>query len=211
LIVTLSAVIIILFSGLTFERTTIWKNCGTFWGNVAEEFSKLELPYFNRAAYYYTNKKYDAALADFSKAIEIYPKYKEALQWREDIYIKKLQYKQAAEDLLVLTEIDPKNFDNYSKLGEIYGRYLNQPDKSLTFLLKAYELKPDNEGIVTNLGIVYGMKGDYKQSLQYLKKASDINPSDTNNIKNIAITYKILGDKKMADEYFAKISKIRQK
>ncbi len=205
LIVSIAAVIIMLFSGLTFARTTIWKNCATFWGNVAEEYPKLELPYFNRAAYYYTNKKYDAALADFSKAIDIYPKYKEALQWRADIYVKNLQYKQAADDLLVLTEIDPKNFDNYSKLGEIYGRYLNQPDKSLTFLLKAYELKPENEGIATNLGVVYGMKGDYKQSLQYFKKASDINPSDTNNIKNIAITYKILGDKKMADYYYSKI------
>ena len=211
LIITVGAVIIILFSGLTFERSTVWKTCGTFWGNVAEEYPKLELPYFNRAAYYYSNKKYDAALADFSKAIEIYPKYKEALQWRADIYIKNLQYKEAAADLLTLTEIDPKNFDNYSKLGEIYGRYLNQPNKSLTFLLKAYELKPDNEGIVTNIGVVYAMRNDYKQALQYFIKAADINPADTSNLKNIAITYRSLGDKKMADEYFLKIAKMRQK
>jgi tetratricopeptide (TPR) repeat protein len=211
LIIAVGAVIIILFSGLTFERTQVWKTCGTFWGNVAEEYPKLELPYFNRAAYYYSNKKYDAALADFSKAIEIYPKYKEALQWRADIFIKNLQYKQAAGDLLTLTEIDPKNFDNYSKLGEIYGRYLNQPDKSLTYLRKAYELKPDNEGIATNLGVVYAMRNDYKHALQYFIKAADINPADTSNLKNIAITYRSLGDKKMADEYFAKISKMRQK
>jgi Flp pilus assembly protein TadD len=211
LIVTIGSVIIIVFGCLTFERAGIWKNCGTFWGNVAEEFPKLELPYFNRAAYYYTNKNYDAALSDFSKALEIYPDYKEALQWRADIYIKKLQYKLAAEDLLRLTKLDPKNFDNYSKLGELYGRYMNDPEKSLSFLLKAFDLKPDNAGTLSDLGVVYGMKGDYKQALLYFKKATDINPNDTNSLKNIAITYKSLGDEKMANEYFSRISQTRKK
>jgi Tfp pilus assembly protein PilF len=211
LIVIIGSIMIILFSGLTFERTAIWKNCATFWGNVAKEFPRLELAYYNRAAYYYENKNYDAALADFSKAIEIYPKYKESLQWRADIYNKKSLYKPETDDLLKLVEIDPENYDNYSKLGEIYGRYLNEPDKSLSFLLKAYELKPENEGNITNIGIVYGMKGDFKQALQYFTKAYTLNPNDTNNLRNITLTYKSLGDEKMADEYFSRIAKMRQK
>jgi len=207
----LGSFIILAFSCLTFERTTVWKNCGTFWGNVAEEFPKLELAYYNRAAYYYSNKNYDAALADFSKSLQIYPNYKEALQWRADIFIKKTQYALAAEDLSRLTKLDSKNFENYSKLGEIYGRYLNDPVKADTFLLKATQLKPDDSSVLDNLGIVNVMKGNFQQALQYFKKAFEINPNDTNTLKNIAITYKNLGNEKMANDCFSKLMQMKKK
>lgn len=207
-IVIACSVIIMLFCGLTFRRAEIWKDPGTFWGNVAEEFPKLELPYYNRAAYFFSEKKYDNALADFSKALSIYPGYKDALKWRAETYIIKKQYQMAAEDISRLVKLDSSNFDNNYKLGEIYGKYLKNPENSEKYLLKAHNLKPGDAGTLMNLGVIYGMKGDNKKALVYFNKVIEINPDDTNALKNIAIAYKLSGDEKNANEYLARIKMI---
>ena len=211
LLMVLSSVIVLLLGYLTFERTKIWRNSGVFWGNVAEEFPKLELPYYNRAAYYYGIKDYDSALLDFNKAIQINPKYKDALSWRSEIFTKKLQYQLAADDYNKLIEIDPNDFDAYAKLGELYGKYLNNINKAQEYLTKAYTLKPDNAANLDNLGIVCALKGDNKLAMQYFEKALSLNPNDASTLRNLGITYKNAGDEKKAKEYLDKADLMSKK
>ena len=193
--------IILGLSYQTSERTKVWKNSGEFWGNVAEEFPKLELPYFNRGAYYYGIKNYDAALNDFSKAIECYPNYKEALQWRAEIYTNQTKYNQAKEDYLHLIRINTENADINTKLGEIFGRYLNNPDSAIIYLTKANQLQPKNFSIIDNIGISYAMKGKLELALQFFMQAQKLKPNDQNTLMNISITYKNMGNIKKAEEY----------
>ena len=186
---------------LTFERTYVFKNSGEFWGNVAEEFPKLELSYFNRGAYYYGLKDYDAALNEFSKAIECYPDYKEALQWRAEIYSNQNKYIQAKEDYLHLIRINSSNAEVYSKLGEIYGKSLNNIDSALIYLKKSIHIQPSNYVVLDNIGITYAMKGKFDLALENFMQALKLKPNDQNTLMNISIAYMSMGNTKKAEEY----------
>ncbi len=204
LIILSGSVIVLTLSYLTFERTKIWKNSGTFWGNVAEEFPKLELPYYNRAAYYFGIKDFDAALTDFDKAIERNPNYKDAFIWRAELHVQKNNYVAAAYDYLQVIRLDSNLFDANFKLGELYGKQLNDLDKSLFYLRKANQIKPSDVATLDNLGIVYAIKGKYDSALIYFEKALELNPNEPNTLRNIGMMYKNIGQEQKANEYLSR-------
>ncbi len=115
--------------------------------------------------------------------------------------------------IMILNSIITKNpdyFQAYSKLGEIYGRYYNNLDKSIEFYLKAIAIKPDDVQTMENLGIVYAMKNNIQESLKYLNKAFELNPGDIQLCQNIAKVYMDSGDKNKASEYLQKANQLKK-
>ncbi|MCD4679306.1 MAG: tetratricopeptide repeat protein [Bacteroidales bacterium] len=200
-VIILSVIILIVFCVITFERTQIWKTRGTFWGDVAMKNPNLELPYLNRGIYYMTIEDKDAALADFSKALKIFPDYQDALKQRYHLLISKGLYNDALNDLTRLIRLDPSNVAAHYMMGEIYGKYLNDPDNALIYLNKAFKLNPEDFSVLSNLGIVYAMKGDVTNAIKYFNFAEELQPNDANLLLNLSILYGNIGDIQKAEEY----------
>lgn len=200
-VIILSVIILSVFCVITFERTKIWKTRGTFWGDVAMKNPNLELPYLNRGIYYMTIEDKDAALADFSKALKIFPDYQDALKQRYHLLIGKGLYNDALNDLTRLIRLDPNNVAAYYMIGEIYGKYLNDPDNALIYLNKAFKLNPDDFSVLRNMGIVYAMKGDATNAIKYFNFAKELQPNDANLLLNLSILYGNIGDTQKAEEY----------
>lgn len=115
--------------------------------------------------------------------------------------------------LLILNEIikeNPQNDKAYNKLGEIYGRIYNDLEKSLNYTTTAYKLNPKNPDNPKNLGLIYGIKGNYKESLKYFLEAYNLKPDDKDLVAKISLTYKNLGDKVHSDEFIIKSNSIKQ-
>jgi tetratricopeptide (TPR) repeat protein len=114
--------------------------------------------------------------------------------------------------LILLNEIikkDPQNDKAYNKAGEIYGRLYNDMERSLSYTLTAYKLNPKNPDNPKNLGLIYGIKGNYNESLKYFLEAYSLNPNDKDLLQKISLTYKNLGDKAKADEFMNKAVNIK--
>lgn len=83
---------------------------------------------------------YDKALDAYEKSLKIDPKGMLPLQNIPVVYIYQKKYKKAIKAYENLAEIDEKNPEIYYGIGIIYYQNLNENEKSLDYLCKAYKL-----------------------------------------------------------------------
>ena len=95
--------------------------------------------YFNRGFAYINKGQYDRAISDYTKAIEIDPKYASIYYNRGIAYDNKGQYDQAISDHTKAIEIDPKLVSAYYNRGVVYY-FKKEYDKSWEDLKKAQNL-----------------------------------------------------------------------
>jgi tetratricopeptide (TPR) repeat protein len=91
---------------------------------------------------------------------------------------------------------------NYN-LGTWYGREKQDFPKAIQYLEKASKLSPADPDIFNNLGLVYGMTGDYNSALKSFLNAYTFRKDDKQIITNIGVTYQHLGDTTNAARYFS--------
>jgi tetratricopeptide (TPR) repeat protein len=118
-------------------------------------------------------------------------------------------------------------FELKREIGYVYGKELNNLDSSIVYLEEALDLvllknqllqnhnadlKPADASNIRgelfqtykDLGVAYGMNGNYTRALEVMLNAEKMNPSDKQLMTNIAQTYRQLGDIEKANEYFQK-------
>lgn len=144
---------------------------------------------------YDDSKKYLEWLIKFKPDSMLY-KYKLAL-----LFEQKQDFETTLKILHEITDKDPENLNSYVKLGEIYGRYLNDLNSSEKYLLKAWDVDSTNFSTNENLGIVYGLKQNFEKSLLYFQRALEIDPANKRLHSNIANTHKMLGNNTKAEEH----------
>ncbi|CAN5872270.1 hypothetical protein BH11BAC4_BH11BAC4_04670 [soil metagenome] len=83
---------------------------------------------------------YDKALDAYKRSLEIDPKGMLPLQNIAIVYQFKKEYREAIRTYERLAEIDPKNPEIYYGIGHVYTAYLNEYEKGLDNMCKAYNL-----------------------------------------------------------------------
>jgi serine phosphatase RsbU (regulator of sigma subunit)/anti-sigma regulatory factor (Ser/Thr protein kinase)/TolA-binding protein len=76
---------------------------------------------------HYKNQRFKEAIAEFEKAIRIYPDFKEAFSILGNAYFRNRMYEQAANAYLRVKEMDPYDTTAYENMGVIYanrGEYM---------------------------------------------------------------------------------------
>ena len=85
-------------------------------------------------------ENYDKALEAYKKSLEIDPEGLMPLQNIAIVYQYKKEYNKAIEAYEKLAEIDKNNPEVYYGIGNIYTNYLQDFEKALPFMCKAYNL-----------------------------------------------------------------------
>lgn len=94
-----------------------------------------------------------------------------------------------------LLKENPQSAPALSKIGEIYGKYLNNIDSSIVYLTKAYEISPTDASLLENIGVAYGIKKNFAKSIEFFKKAIEVKPDNPQTYMNLAGSYLNIGDK----------------
>jgi protein O-mannosyl-transferase len=110
-----------------------------------------------------------------------------------------------------LITIKPDYYNAYNKFGEIYGRYLNDMNRSLIYLNKALSLKSNDASVLENLGVAYGIIKQFDKSEYYFKKALEVKPDNPQVYQNLAGTYKNMGRIDLAEIAMAKAQELEKK
>ncbi len=120
-------------------------------------------------------RQYDRAIREFTKALEINPKYAVAYNNRGVVYTKKRQYGRDIRDFNKALEINPKYAEAYYNRG---NHYYNQReyDRAIRDFTKAIEINPKYAVAYNNRGVVYRRKGQVDQAIRDFTKATEINP-----------------------------------
>ncbi|GCL53597.1 tetratricopeptide repeat protein [Microcystis aeruginosa NIES-3806] len=142
--------------------------------NQAIYLAPRALWYVIRARYYFFQQKYDLALDDHNKAIELNPNYAMAYSVRATHYSYQQKSDLALDDYNKAIELNP-NYGLYYR-----GRGLNyllqqKYDLALADFNKAIDINPNDAGAYNNRGNLYSYQQKYDLALSDFNKAIDLN------------------------------------
>lgn len=98
---------------------------------IAEASYEEAIAYFQRAIRYMQQEKYDLALAEFTRAIELDPKYANAYIGRGMIYTILEKWQAAFQDLNVAIRLNPRDGYAYLFRGYVYLAFNEKQNASV--------------------------------------------------------------------------------
>jgi Flp pilus assembly protein TadD len=132
--------------------------------------------YNNRGIAYAEKGQYDQAISDFSKAIEINPRYGKAYNNRGIVYRLTGRYDQAISDFNKAIEINPMDAQTHNNLAWLFAT-ANTPsfrngEKAVGLAQKACELSEwKNPGYLDTLAASYARVRDFGNATKWQEKA----------------------------------------
>ncbi len=114
--------------------------------------------FFNRGIAYKVKGEIDKAAAEYERALEVTPKYAEALNNLGNIRKDQKQYDEAIRCLELSIEVFPDNPNTYNNLGTVFAMKGNF-NKAALYFTKAVRLQPSYIDARQNLGQAYQKQG----------------------------------------------------
>jgi tetratricopeptide (TPR) repeat protein len=155
-------------------------------------------------------KNIDSAIFYYQKALQLNPK--EIVFDNIDIVLNRTDSVDQIINICEnLVKKFPKRFSLNYKLGYYYGRYKNNLNKSIYYLEKAVEIKPDDFAANKDLGVAYALSNNLNKASEQFEKAIKINSKDIDTYKNLYLSLLNLGKKNEADKILAIIKEMENK
>ena len=143
--------------------------------NQQKKKSKTAISYFKGVACQ-LKRRWDEAIDEYNKAIEINPEYACAYNARGHAYYIKGQYDKAISDFTKAIKLNPRNAEAYNDRGITYDEGKSEYDKAISDFTKAIELNPKDAKAYNNRGNAYVKKGQFDKAISDYTKAIEINP-----------------------------------
>ncbi len=187
--IVLLTVFTIFFSALTYKRNKVWNNGISLWTDVINKNPDAFIGYNNRGGTYMNEKKYEQALADLNKAIELRPAYAEALNNRGVILSGKKRNTEALNDLNKAIELQPDYPDALNNRGVILMD-LSKYTEALNDFNKAIELRPGYAEAYYNRGLLFMNEKKYELAVKNYDRALELRPGYPEAVINKGIILK---------------------
>jgi tetratricopeptide (TPR) repeat protein len=163
--------------------------------------------YCEQAVYCEKEGLYNAAIAHYSKAIELRPDSASLYSVRGNAYAKREDYNSAIEDFTKAIKINVNYMPAYIGRGQMYSFKRNY-DAAIVDYTQAIQLDPNNGGVYCNRGENLVAKGSYDEAFKDFAKAIELNPDDDYAYLNRAVVYQNKGDYDSAKADFFKALEI---
>lgn len=210
---------VLIVCGVFFSYTTVGRNAD-WYDNEALFTADIEnSPNSAKMNYYYANTFLKKQMADeenpqskewlaiaekhFRKAVELYPQF--GLAWY-NLGLVTVQQGKGQEALPYVQralELEPDNAKALALIGQVYGRFMQQPLKGIPPLRKAIETHGNRDpGVVQNLAICYAMTQRNDSAVYYFQMALKDRPNDARILQNLGGLMMQSGREQEAQEYF---------
>lgn len=186
------AIITLVFAFLTFHRNSAWSNEFTLWENTVTRSPSKSRPHTYLALAHAKDESFNAALAEFRKAVDIDPLNVEALYNLGVLFMKTGQFEKAASEFKKAISIRPDLPESYKGITNIYletGQY----GLAARYLLDAMKFWPQAVWVHLNLGTAYARSGDIDKAEASLRRAIVIDPEDPSVNNTLGNVYMIKG------------------
>ncbi|MAX79131.1 MAG: hypothetical protein CL843_03030 [Crocinitomicaceae bacterium] len=164
---------------------------------------------------YYELKEYDHSSHYFLQLASVNPFFenKAALNYNISIAQKQIEKQQFDAGIALLKKTMtyyPNDFSVYNVLGMTYGRYLQDARQSEQYLLKAYQLAPENADVLMNIGTLYAQQGKLNEARTYFEIAVKKVPNNLILLRNLASICYNTGDRENFNRYNARIQQLEK-
>ncbi len=201
--ISMLLLIIVTNSFLTFNRNKVWKDEVSIWSDVVIKSPNKARPFVNLGNALKNIGQFDVAIEDYTKAININPKFSDAYYNRAVAYDKLSQWGKAITDYSKTIEINPKYLEAYNNRGADYGK-LEKWNEAIVDYNAAIKIDSNNAMPYYNCGIAQGSLEQWDTAIIYYSKAIKIDPKYTSAISNRGVSY---GKLKQWDKAIADYSK----
>lgn len=199
-----AAMVVMLFSTISFIRCFDYKDAETLWVATLAENPRCWMASFNLAAIRFEQQRYAEAGALFKNALrhEQYdqPSYDE----QADLHLylgdtllvlgrpqeSKEHFQQAAEYYERVALAETKNAEPYNNLGILYGK-LEQSDQAIRHFQQALEIDPSDPDVNLNLGELYYRLKRFDESVECFQRvleADSLNVRAHYNLGTVSLT-----------------------
>ena len=154
--------------------------------------STLTIALKERGEGYRRAERYDEALGDFTRAIELDRSQVWAFAGRGEIYQLMKRYDEALTDYNRAIELDPSRVWAFAGRGEIY-QLMKRYDEALADYNRAIELDPHEMWHIFDRGLAYREIGHYEKALTDLTRAIEMDPSQVLTIGSRGMAFREIG------------------
>lgn len=166
---------------------------------------------------HHSSNRMEQAVESFQRALDINPRYTEALL-NLAVALNEMGEYDKADSVYELakeaasgepgTYLDPfvkgKLANMHAELGAIY-KSLGINEEAVHEYRKALSLRPDFVDIKTQLGVVFRDMKDYSRAAKLLEEAANINPRYTPARIQLGLTYYLMGERERAKAEWLKV------
>jgi tetratricopeptide (TPR) repeat protein len=192
------------FCAQTFSRSKVWNNPMSLWNDVISKYQNVVWAYNNRGVIYLKEKKYEAAVVDFNKAISLNPTYPASYNNRGIVYMQTNKRDSAVADFQQALSLDKNYFKAYTNLGDIYHDK-GENDKALQYYSLASGLNPDYYPIFSNRANIYAEQKKYVKAIADLSRVIELNQTYYLAYFNRADMYKALKQYDLAEKDYTHV------
>ncbi len=176
---------IIIFSGQTFARISVWNSSATLIEDVIEHNQDVYYGYWMRGNLRRSQDDFQGAYKDYSKAIELSPEGDDSYYNRGNVLDRLGDPKLAIQDYNKAILLNPKLADSYNNRGWTYFE-IGNAKSAITDITQAISINPKYVRAYNNRGWVYYKSGDAKSALLDFDKAIELDPKFTTPFYNRA-------------------------
>ena len=207
-------IIIFLYSFQTISRSLDWKDNIALFGNDVKVADKSARAHYNWASSLlldvYPKEKnknkqndiLDKSIAEFVKAINIFPNYADAHMNLALAYTDREDFNNAIHSYEMARLLYPKPTAKlYNNLGLLYGK-TGKFNEALACMDSALKIEPDFAEAYNNRGNALAGLGKFKEAIPEFQKAIDLNKKYGEAYRNMGSTYGNMGQFKKALDYF---------
>lgn len=144
-----------------------------YFNKAVNEDAANHKAYYNRGLLYAQNGKFNEALADFNKAIDM-KQYPKAYVARANVYYMLKDFSKAMVDAETVLKAEPNNAKAFFVMANCYDD-LNQLDKAMVYYNKAISLNSNDPSFYLRRSIIYGKLKQFDLCLKDLDKSTAIN------------------------------------
>jgi Flp pilus assembly protein TadD len=183
-----------------YKRCLVWRDSITLWSDAIEKYPGANSFASNqRGTAYARAGQAQKAMDDFTKAVEITPKYFEAYYNRGCVYYTVERYNETAADCGRAIELYPGYAKAYNIRSIAYGR-LKEYQKALSDIDRAIKLFPFDPEFYYNRATTLAQMEEYPRAMDDFNKTIELDPGFGKAYLYRGYTYYILGDRRRAEQ-----------
>ena len=182
------ALIVILFSVLTYTRNEVWKDEIKMWQDVVTKSPNKPRGHFKLGLFLGKRGRFDEAIREFQTALKLEPNQARVHNNLALIYAAQGKLDDAIKEYQIALTIDPKDVVVHYNLGVLFAGIQRLEDAVREFDI-ALKLSPLDANAHNSLGVVLARQGRLDEAIKEFETALEIEPDHINARNNLAKIY----------------------